>query len=291
MRRIAEIVLRYKEYVAALVLTIISLLMISASGNTQLRSFRTISVGIVASVQSALEWLPNPSALKSENHALRQLSKDLSLEAMQLRDQAIKAEHYREMLGFRELTPLKLLPCEVVGKTTIQLRSIATLSVGTADGVKEGMPVITERGLVGQVIGVNDHFSIVQLLLNRDTRIASKTLNGRNDGLIVWDGASALTMRDLPSSQPQRKGDTIITSNYSSIYPANLVIGTISAIEPEQGSLYYHITVEPTVNFATLEEAFVVLYSPDQERLELERKLLNEPTAPQESKGTGKRGR
>lgn len=281
MQRIAELLLRYKEYAAALVLIIISLVLISGSSSSKLRSFRTISVGVIASVQSALSWVPNPYALETENHALRQLNKDLSLQAMELREAGVKAEKFRAMLEFKEKSPLKLVAASVVGKTTIQLRNFATLNVGEKDGVKEGMPVISEHGLAGRIIGASEHYAIVQLLINRDTRIAAKTLGDRNDGILTWDGGASLLLRNIPAVQPQKKGDTVVTSNYSSLYPEDLVIGTIKEIAEEQGTLFYRIVVEPEVNFATLEEAFVVLYSPDQERLELERSLLEQQGAEQ----------
>jgi rod shape-determining protein MreC len=276
MQRFAELLLRYKEYAAALVLIIISLVLISGSSSSKLRSFRTISVGVIASVQSALSWVPNPFSLETENHALRQLNKDLSLQAMELREAGVKVEKLREMLEFKQKSPMKLLAAEVTGKTTIQMRNFATLNVGESDGVKEGMPVITERGLVGRIIGTSNHYCIVQLLINRDTRVAAKTLGERNDGIVTWDGGSSLLLRNIPAVQPQKKGDTVITSNYSALYPENLVIGTISELSEEQGTLFYRIVVEPAVNFATLEEAFVVLHTPDQERLELERRMLEE---------------
>ncbi|HVZ39108.1 MAG TPA: rod shape-determining protein MreC [Candidatus Kapabacteria bacterium] len=286
MQRIVELFLRYKEYATALLLIVISLLAISRSSSSQLRSFRTISVGVIASVQSALSWLPNPYALETENHALRQLNKDLSLQTMQYRDAALKVEKLRAMLGFREHSPMKLLSAEVLGKTTIQERNYATLNVGAKAGVKEGMPVITERGLVGRVTGLNDDYSVVELLLNRDTRVAARTLEGRNDGKITWDGKGSLYLQDIPAAQPQKKGDTVVTSSYSPRYPENIIIGIISDIKEERGSLFYQIRVQPAVNFATLEEAFVVLYSPDQSRLDLERKLI-EPN----QTGGGEKGR
>src|SRR4029450_12521082 len=102
--------------------------------------------GAIASVQFALSWLPNPFALETENHALRQLNKDLSLQATELREAGVKVEKLRAMLDFKEKSPLKLLAASVVGKTTIQLRNFATLNVGEKEGVKEGMPVMSERG-------------------------------------------------------------------------------------------------------------------------------------------------
>ena len=205
------------------------------------------------------------------------------MQAMQYRNLALKAETYREMLAFREQSPMKLLSAEVVGKTTIQMRNYATLFVGSCSGVREGLAVITERGLAGRVIGVNDDYSVVQLLLNRDTRVTARTLEARNEGMITWDGAGSLILGNVPAAQPQRKGDTVVTSSLSALYPENIPVGVIDTVADDPGTLFYRIRVRPMVNFATLEEAFVVLYTPDQKRLELERKLI-EPNQSEEGK-------
>ena len=275
MYRIADLLLRYKEYVAALVLIVISMIMIATSSNTQLRSFRTISVGIIASVQSAFAWVPNPYALQTENRALRRLVRDQAVELMQLREAGIKAEKYSAMLAFKAKSPMKLLAAEVIAKSVIQARNFATLNVGTRDGVSEGMPVITERGLVGRVVGLTPNHCIVQLLLNRDTRLSVMTLRGRNEGILTWDydGGRNMLLRQIEAVRPQPKQDTIVTSGYSALYPENLTVGTIRSIEQEEGTLFYRIVVTPAVDFGTLDEAFVVLHKPSDERLQVETRL------------------
>lgn len=274
MYRIVELIVRYKEYAATIFLTIISLLMISAGDNSRIRSFRTISVGIIASVQSAFDWVPNPWSLETENKALRRLNRDLSVQAMELRDAGVKVEELRRMLEFKEKSPMRLLAAEVVGKPTLQLRNYITINVGRADSVKEGMPVMTPAGLVGRVVGLDDHNAIVLLLINADSRIAARSLHARNNGILIWDKEERLLLQNVPAVLSQEIGDTIITSGLSSLYPQDLVIGTVAEVEEEQGTLYHRIVVEPTVNFATLEEVFVVLYTPDRKRLELEREVL-----------------
>ncbi|MGE3802986.1 MAG: rod shape-determining protein MreC [Candidatus Kapaibacterium sp.] len=276
MYRIVDLILRYKEYAATILLTIISLLLISGDDEGRIRSFRTISVGIIASVQSAFDWVPNPWALETENHALRSLNRDLSLEAMRLRDAGIKVEELRKMLEFKEKSPMKLVAAEVVGKPTLQLRNYITINVGSDDGIKEGMPVITPAGLVGRVVGLDDENAVVLLIINADSRIAARTLQGRNNGILFWDKEEKLLLRNIPSVLTQEIGDTVITSGLSSFYPEDIVIGTVSEVEEEQGTLYHKITVTPTVNFATLEEVYVVLFTPDTKRLELERRVLEQ---------------
>jgi rod shape-determining protein MreC len=275
MYRIADLILRYKEYVTALVLIVIAMIMIATSSNTQLRSFRTISVGIIASVQSAFSWVPNPYALQTENRALRQLVRDQSVELMDLREAGIKVERLRTMLDFKERSPMKLLAAEVLAKTVIQARNFATLNVGEKDGVREGMPVITERGLVGRVVGLSANYSIVQLLLNRDTKLSVMTLRGRNEGLLTWDhtGGRHMLLDQVEAVRPQPKQDTVVTSGYSGLLPENITVGFIKSIEQEEGTLFYRIVIEPAVDFATLDEAFVVLHRPNDERLKLESRL------------------
>lgn len=275
MYRIADLILRYKEYVTALVLIVVAMIMIATSSNTQLRSFRTISVGIIASVQSAFTWVPNPYALQTENRSLRQLVRDQSVELMELREAGIKAEKLRALLEFKERSPMTLLASEVIGKSVIQARNYAALNVGEKDGVREGMPVITERGLVGRIVGLSPKYSIVQLLLNRDTRLSVMTLRGRNEGLLTWDyeGGRHMLLRQIEAVRPQPKQDTIVTSGYSALFPENITVGTVRSIEQEEGTLFYRIVVEPAVDFATLDEAFVVLQRPDDERLRIESRI------------------
>ena len=274
MYRIVDLILHYKEYAATILLMIVSLLLISGDDDNQIRSFRTISVGIIASVQSAFDWVPNPWSLETENRALRRLNRDLSLEAMRLRDAGVKVEELRKMLEFKEKSSMQLLTAEVVGKPTLQLRNYITINVGSDDGVKEGMPVITPAGLVGRVVGLNNQNAIILLIINADSRIAARTSRGRNNGILFWDKEERLLLRNVPSVLTQEVGDTVITSGLSSFYPEDIVVGTVVDIEEEQGTLYHRITVEPSVNFATLEEIFVVLYTPDTKRLELEQQVL-----------------
>ncbi len=264
MYRIVELIVRYKEYAATMFLTIISLLFIAGSDDSRIRNFRTISVGIIASVQSAFDWVPNPWDLETENRALRELNRDLSLEAMRLRDAGVKVEGLREMLEFREKASMQLMSAEVVGKPTVQLRNYITIDRGSENGVEVGMPVITPAGLVGRIVGVDENNAIAILIINADSRIAARTLTTRNSGILVWDKEEELLLQNVPAVLTQHTGDTVITSGLSSIYPEDIVIGFIDDVTEEQGTLYHRIVVRPAVNFATLEEVFVVMHTPDR---------------------------
>jgi rod shape-determining protein MreC len=177
------------------------------------------------------------------------------------------------MMRLPQYTEHKLIAADIVGKTTTEQRNYATINRGKANGVREGMSCINDAGLVGIVIGASENYSVLELLINRDTRVSAKVLRTRVDGVIQWEGENILVLKNVPRSLDVRKYDVIVTSAYSSKYPANIVIGRVSTVEDEPNSLFHRIVVQPSVNFSTLEQVFIVDARPDPERIGLERKV------------------
>lgn len=273
MRRFIEFVVRFKNYIALSALVVMSFALMSFGNLAQLGGFRAVVVGSIGWMQSLFAWIPNPVALKSENTALRELNLQLSVEAARTRQAMVENSTLRSYLDLPGRVDYSLIAADVIGKTTTQLRNYATLNKGTAEGVREGMCCITDAGLVGIIIGASQHFAVVQLLLNRDTRIASKVHRSRVDGITQWDGESFLSLKNVPRTFDVKENDIVVTSEYSSKFPPLVVIGKVREVSNENNSLFRNIVIEPAVNFVTLEQVFVVNYIPIAERLELEAKV------------------
>lgn len=227
-------------------------------------------VGSIGWIQSLFAWVPNPVALKSENTALRELNLQLSIESSRFRQSMVENATLRKMLELQPLTTEKLIAADIVGKTTTELRNYATINKGTEDGIKEGMTCITDAGLVGNIVGASPHFAVVQLLLNRDTRVAAKVYRTRVDGIVHWQGETTLSLKDVPRTFDVKQGDLIITSSYSAKYPPNIVVGTVRRVDNEPNSLFQNVVIESAVNFATLEQVFVLDRLANEERAALE---------------------
>jgi rod shape-determining protein MreC len=134
------------------------------------------------------------------------------------------------------------------------------------------MPIVGDGGLVGVISNVSDHYSVVRVLCNADFRASAKSQRTRVDGILAWDGKD-LMLTNVGKNLDIVVGDTLITSDYSSTYPPNIRIGTVSEVAHQQGSLFKRVIVSPGVDFVKLEEVFVVSYVPDSERTELEQSL------------------
>jgi len=283
MQRLLEFLYRFKEYSALSALTIVSFIMMNLGNTTDLGGYRSIVVGGIGWMQSAFSWIPNPIALKNENAALRELNLQLSDERAKIRQSIIENAKLRKMLEFKKASTTPLITADIVGKTATEARNYATINRGKKDGVEVGMPVVTDAGLVGLVVGTSDGYSVIRLLINRESRIAGKIQRSRIDGILIWDGEDALTMKNIPKSYDVQVGDEVITSSYSNRYPANIKIGTVMETRDDGTSLFRKILVKPSLNFLTLEQVFVMKLLPNPERILLERdnNKLGKPMIPQ----------
>jgi rod shape-determining protein MreC len=268
-KRLYNIALIFKEYTVLAALLIMSLFLMALGDNTQVRHIRSVATVAFGVIQEQISFIPRYFALRSENDMLRQMNIDLADEASRLREARLENDRLRNLLGLKESYRYPLIAGKVIGKNLTLLRNTITLNVGTANGVQTHMPVVGDRGLVGVISSVNDHFSIVRILLNADFRASAKIERSRVDGILAWDGDD-LILTNVAKTLDVVAGDTVITSDYSSTYPPNIPIGVVHAVSEQQGSLFKRVYVSPGVNFVKIEEVFIVSYLPDTERLELE---------------------
>jgi rod shape-determining protein MreC len=274
MQRFLDLILAFKEYVALTIFVALSLVMIALNQATDVQPLRAFTTAVVGSLQSTTSWIPNPFALARENKELRSQAIELASEVGRLRRAKVENSELRKLLGIANRPEWKLLPAEVVGKTTNFERNMVTLSRGSADGIMKDMAVVTDAGLIGKVYSTSQNFALVEMLFNRDFRASAKVARTRVEGIVAWDGGPTLVMRNVPKALDAKVGDLVSTSEYSAFFPSDVPIGTILRLEPEPNSLFRRITLDPIVNLFRVEHAYVVLkdVALERERLSLEQR-------------------
>jgi len=258
-----------KEYIIYSFIVMICLILIFQNENIQVRFMRGAAVSIIGAVQRTFSIIPNVFQLEKENKQLREINNTLASEVSQLKESKLENMRLKQMLEFKQRLSLRMVTAKIVGKTLIQTRNNITLNAGTNDSVKFGMPIITDKGLVGRIVAVSGNFSIAQILLNKDLRISAKDQRSRVDGIIAWDGEEKLWMKNVSKSSDIIDGDVIITSEYSNHFPAGIPVGYVTSVTTVD-NLFKKIEVEPFVDFETLEEVFVLKFLSNRERQELE---------------------
>ena len=171
------------------------------------------------------------------------------------------------------LQQYSFIPAEICNKTIHLRNNYFTLCVGSLDGVESMMGVISVEGIVGIVTKVSEHYSQVIPLLHSQSRISASVRGLDFFGNLVWTDSDprVMTLEAIPKHAPVSIGDTIVTSGYSSIFPKDLPIGTITNFEVAKGSSNYLIDVNLFNDLNSLSYVYVVKNKLKEEQIELER--------------------
>ncbi len=271
LQRLYDILFEFREYAILAGLVACALILLALNNNPQLQRVRAVTSVVFGVVQEQVSFIPSYFSLRAENQLLRRMNVDLADEAYRLREAKLENLRLHALLGLKDRVTHRLIAGTVVGKNLTLLRNTLTLDIGSREGVEERMPVVTDAGLVGLVVAVSPHYSVVNILLNTDFRASAKVQRSRVDGIVAWDGQS-LILKNVPKSRDVKPGDVVITSEYSDMFPDDVRIGVVNDVRDQPSSMFKSVTITPSVDFVRLEEVFVVEYRSDAERQLLEQK-------------------
>ncbi|GGG02541.1 cell shape-determining protein MreC [Paenibacillus albidus] len=158
---------------------------------------------------------------------------------------------------------------QVLGITTEPGNSTLVINLGSKDGVKLNMSVISDKGLVGVVSQVSNFTSTVKLMTMMDVNdpnsqpaIAATAIEKVNStfGMIErYDPETKkLIMNRIPPGDPIKPGDEIISSGIGGLYPRGLVIGKVDSVDVGEFGLTSSAVITPAAEFEDWKELIVV---------------------------------
>lgn len=165
------------------------------------------------------------------------------------------------------------LSARVVNSTFTKAHNYLTLDKGAVEGVRPEMGVVCQAGVIGIVSAVSDHFSLVIPVLNVASHISVKVKDKSKNGTLVWKGEDYryAKLENVPSYIPIAKGDTVLTSGNSSIFPGDVFVGTISKIgRSKSQELNVDITLGPDFTKLTYVDIIDFKNAEEMKRLEKE---------------------
>ncbi|MEN3038143.1 MAG: rod shape-determining protein MreC [Candidatus Kryptonium sp.] len=275
LRILSQITQHFKEYLIFSILVLISLLLLFSGNSSKSYLVARIAVELIGFVKHITGVFPNFYDLKDENKELRKTNVLLLSELNQLREEKLENIRLRKLLGFKEKqNNYEFIPADVVGKTLVSPYNYIVLNAGENDGVEVNMPVVCELGVVGKIMKTGKNYSIAMILFHKDFRASVKIQRSRVDGILGWEGGDFLSMMNVSKTMDVEVGDVVITSEYSTIFPAGFEVGVVAGIDNSVPGLFKAIKVKPSVDFTKLEEVFIIKYKSDFEREEIEQASL-----------------
>lgn len=163
---------------------------------------------------------------------------------------------------------------KVVNNSTNRRNNYLTLDKGTKQGIKSGMAVMTNTGIVGEVLAVSENFCTVKSMLHSQSIVSAQIKKDGSYGPLTWDGVDFeyVTLSDIPTHVRLKRGDTIVTSPYSKIFPENIKVGTVDTSERKSGENFFTVKVKLLTDFKKLTHVYIVENLLRKEQEELEKK-------------------
>ena len=270
MRNLLAFIIRYYFLLLFLMFESLALVMLvnstyyqrsvlQSAGNTMTGRFYSS----VSNISEYLKLRYTNELLANENALLRQM-KGISFLKSDTNSFWVKDTLYKQQY--------KYIVARVINNSVGKRNNYIMLNKGRRQGIDKDMAVITSNGVVGTVVNVSDNFAWVMSVLNKQTKISGRIVKNNQMGTVVWNGMDHNygTLTDIPAHVKIAKGDTITTSGFSYIFPANIMLGTIEDFRVEQGEHFYVIPFKFSVDFNSLDYVYVVknLLKDEQQQLE-----------------------
>lgn len=176
-------------------------------------------------------------------------------------------------LLLKSLQPYRLIPAQVVNMKWGRKDNLLTIDKGEADGIKKDMGVVCGTGVVGIVYLTSAHYSIVIPVLNSQSNI-SCVIQGRGYfGYLHWTGSdiSEAYVDDVPRHAHFKLYENVVTSGYSSVFPAGIMVGKILHVYNSADQMSYRLRVKLSTDFGRLRDVCVVDNTALSEQIEVMR--------------------
>lgn len=258
MQQIINFIFRNKNLLLYLFLLLISLgFTIQSHSYHQSKIFNSanwVSGGIYKTSNNITGYFN----LETENEKLVQ-------ENIRLRKLLFNQEYNREtqidtvVLDTSKLA-YSIVSAKIIKNSYSNLDNYIILNKGAIAGIKQDMGVITPNGILGIVENTSNKFSRIQSILNRRSNLNAKLKNSDNFGTLVWDGKDYNTVQliDIPRRVPIKVGDTILTGAASSIFPENILIGSIKKFDLDPSKSSYKIDITLFNDMTNIKNVYII---------------------------------
>lgn len=193
-----------------------------------------------------------------ENEALSKRVQELETKLGLLTEFEAENDRLRQVLSFSTDRQLRGTVASVIGADASGWIRGLVIDRGTAHGLRAGMAVLHPLGVVGQITSVGSNSARVLLVNDHSSGVDVLVQGSRVRGVLEGAGEKACELKFVTKENPVKVGDVVVTSGMDQVFPKGLVVGTVSQVSAQTGTLFQTVEVRPAVNFARVEEVIVL---------------------------------
>ena len=251
MYNLLALIKKYHAAILFVLLEVLCIIMIMHSLPYQNRKMVNVSNNIAGRMHKTTSNWSDYMHLRSQNEMLAQNNAELLTQLANI-SMTTDSLIINDMYTF--------IPANVIKNTIYETNNYIVIDKGLTDGLESDMGVIGDNGVVGKVVNVSQHYASVMSLLNTYSVVSCRFVDNQYIANVVWDNLNYRygMVKDIPSHLNIIKGDTLVTSGFSNLFPPDIMVGTIESYDNDANEMFSKAKLKFSTNFSTLRHVYVV---------------------------------
>ena len=279
MRKLIYFLIRHSSWLLYMIYAVLSFVLLVKYNPYQQSVFFSSANEVAGQVYAVKGGITGYFGLREINRDLQKRNGALEVEVANLRERVRRLEgdsllerHERDSI----FSNYNFIVAQVINNSVSNSNNYITLNKGSRDGLHSEMGWVDQNGIVVSVNAVSDNFAVVISLLNPKLRLSCKVKGSSYFGSLVWDGKDAryAVLEEMPRHVKFAKGDTIITSGYSAVFPEGIMVGVISDFSKQRNDNFYALRVQLSTAFNRLNDVRIIESKGQREKNALEREAM-----------------
>ena len=193
-----------------------------------------------------------------ENDELKAQLNSLRMENQKLQELEREHKRFKTLLGFMEKKPNTLIAAKLIGEDLKNWFRCIIIDKGKNQGVRVKMPVITPKGIVGQIVEIDKWHSKVMIINDTNSSIDVNIDGKSTRGLLEGAGQNILKLKYVIKNDAIEIGDKLFTSGKDGIFPKGIPAGIVMTVDRNKAGIFADIDVMPYNNFKQLDEVLII---------------------------------
>ena len=176
---------------------------------------------------------------------------------------ALENKEYKKLLNIADdVQQFETLGASVIGRDGMDKFYSFTIDKGTRHGVAVNDVVISADGLIGMVVETGANFAKVSTILSPAVNVGciagSERDVGISSGSYNLSQGEICVMNYLPKDTKVKAGDIVSTTGYGTVFPKDLIIGTVESVDIQDSGNSKYATVKPAADIENVKIVFVI---------------------------------
>lgn len=220
---------------------------------------QTWIAGRYQAIQNLVNAPQDTAQLRAENQSLQIENTRLQTQIVELQQQLAETNILSALVDFARTNPEnRYQAAAVIARDPSPFLQYVIINRGSDDGLRRGMPVVTQQGLIGRIAAVTSGAARVQLITDPSSTVNVRLEPSGASAVLYGSISGDMSLDMIPQGATVQPGNLILTSGLGGSYPSNILIGQVTGVRSRDQDLFQRASVQPIVDFSQLAIVLVI---------------------------------